>query len=70
MEPQCTCLQIKSGLYAWQGEAVTKFDRTLPKPQSDLAQQPRSHIYSRRNLMRNPHQLRWWGFWLGGVTPF
>jgi predicted nuclease of restriction endonuclease-like (RecB) superfamily len=32
-------LQIESGLYARQGEAVTNFDRTLPKPQSDLAQQ-------------------------------
>ncbi len=32
-------LQIESGLYTRQGEAVTNFDRTLPKPQSDLAQQ-------------------------------
>ena len=32
-------LQIESGLYARQGEAVTNFDRTLPKPQSDLAQE-------------------------------
>ncbi|MBD2231478.1 PDDEXK nuclease domain-containing protein [Phormidium tenue] len=32
-------LQIESGLYSRQGEAVTNFARTLPKPQSDLAQQ-------------------------------
>lgn len=31
--------QIDSGLYRRQGEATTNFDRTLPKPQSDLAQQ-------------------------------
>jgi len=32
-------LQIKSGLYARQGKAVTNFKATLPSPQSDLAQQ-------------------------------
>ncbi|MBD0334243.1 MAG: DUF1016 domain-containing protein [Cyanobacteria bacterium Co-bin13] len=32
-------MQIESGLYQRQGEAVTNFDRTLPAPQSDLAQQ-------------------------------
>lgn len=31
-------LQIESGLYRRQGGAVTNFDRTLPQPQSDLAQ--------------------------------
>jgi len=31
-------LQIESGLYQRQGGAVTNFDRTLPQPQSDLAQ--------------------------------
>ncbi|MFB2974503.1 YhcG family protein [Aerosakkonema sp. BLCC-F183] len=31
--------QIDSGLYRRQGGATTNFDRTLPKPQSDLAQQ-------------------------------
>jgi predicted nuclease of restriction endonuclease-like (RecB) superfamily len=31
--------QIESGLYRRQGQAVTNFDRTLPAPQSDLAQQ-------------------------------
>ncbi len=31
--------QIESGLYHRQGKAVTNFDRTLPKPQSELAQQ-------------------------------
>lgn len=32
-------LQIESGLYARQGDAVTNFERTLPQPQSDLARQ-------------------------------
>jgi predicted nuclease of restriction endonuclease-like (RecB) superfamily len=31
--------QIESQLYQRQGEAITNFERTLPKPQSDLAQQ-------------------------------
>jgi predicted nuclease of restriction endonuclease-like (RecB) superfamily len=31
-------LQLKSGLYARTGKAVTNFSRTLPSPQSDLAQ--------------------------------
>ncbi len=30
-------LQIESGLYQRQGKALTNFDRTLPKPDSDLA---------------------------------
>jgi predicted nuclease of restriction endonuclease-like (RecB) superfamily len=32
-------MQIESGLYDRQGGAITNFERTLPKPQSDLAQQ-------------------------------
>ncbi|MDJ0707215.1 MAG: PDDEXK nuclease domain-containing protein [Leptolyngbyaceae cyanobacterium MO_188.B28] len=32
-------LQIDSGLYQRQGEAITNFETTLPSPQSDLAQQ-------------------------------
>jgi predicted nuclease of restriction endonuclease-like (RecB) superfamily len=32
-------LQIEDGLYRRQGKAITNFDRTLPPPQSDLAQQ-------------------------------
>jgi predicted nuclease of restriction endonuclease-like (RecB) superfamily len=32
-------LQIESGLYRRQGKAITNFQATLPKPQSDLAQQ-------------------------------
>jgi predicted nuclease of restriction endonuclease-like (RecB) superfamily len=32
-------LQIESGLYQRQGQAVTNFDRALPPPQSDLARQ-------------------------------
>ena len=31
--------QIESGLYRRMGGAITNFDRALPKPQSDLAQQ-------------------------------
>ncbi|OGV96851.1 MAG: hypothetical protein A2Z59_03645 [Nitrospinae bacterium RIFCSPLOWO2_02_39_17] len=31
--------QIESGLYRRQGKAITNFDRTLPAPQSELAQQ-------------------------------
>ncbi len=32
-------MQIESGLYLRQGKAITNFELTLPKPQSDLAQQ-------------------------------
>ena len=32
-------MQIESNLYQRQGEAITNFERTLPQPQSDLAQQ-------------------------------
>jgi predicted nuclease of restriction endonuclease-like (RecB) superfamily len=32
-------MQIESGLYRRQGTALTNFNRTLPSPQSDLAQQ-------------------------------
>src|SRR5580700_4512737 len=32
-------LHIESGLYHRQGKALTNFERTLPAPQSDLAQQ-------------------------------
>lgn len=32
-------MQIESGLYHRQGKAVTNFQTTLPKPQSDLAEQ-------------------------------
>ncbi|MFM7424016.1 MAG: YhcG family protein [Elainella sp.] len=39
-------LQIESGLYHRQGTAVTNFERTLPKPQSDLAQQLIKDPYS------------------------
>jgi predicted nuclease of restriction endonuclease-like (RecB) superfamily len=31
--------QIESGLYHRQGKAISNFDRTLPKPQSELAEQ-------------------------------
>lgn len=32
-------MQIETGLFLRQGKAITNFDQTLPKPQSDLAQQ-------------------------------
>lgn len=40
-------MQIDSGLHERQGKAVHNFDRTLPKPQSDLA----------RELLKDPYQL-------------
>jgi len=39
--------QIESDLYSRQGGAITNFDRTLPKPQSELAQQ----------LIKDPYNL-------------
>jgi predicted nuclease of restriction endonuclease-like (RecB) superfamily len=38
--------QIESGLFIRQGNAVTNFEQTLPKPQSDLAQQLIKDPYS------------------------
>lgn len=38
--------QIESQLYHRQGKAITNFDRTLPKPQSELAQQILKDPYS------------------------
>ncbi|WP_114859759.1 PDDEXK nuclease domain-containing protein [Azospirillum brasilense] len=38
--------QIESGLYARQGKALTNFARTLPAPQSDLAQELIKDPYS------------------------
>jgi predicted nuclease of restriction endonuclease-like (RecB) superfamily len=32
-------MQIESNLYQRQGDAITNFERSLPSPQSDLAQQ-------------------------------
>ncbi|NEP17958.1 MAG: DUF1016 domain-containing protein [Leptolyngbya sp. SIO4C1] len=40
-------LQIESGLYQRQGEAITNFQQTLPAPQSDLAQQ----------IIKDPYRL-------------
>jgi predicted nuclease of restriction endonuclease-like (RecB) superfamily len=40
-------LQIDSRLHDRQGRAVTNFERTLPKPQSDLA----------REMLKDPYQL-------------
>ena len=39
-------LQIESGLYERQGKAVTNFKRTLPPPQSDMAQQALKDPYA------------------------
>lgn len=39
-------LQLKSDLYARSGKAVTNFSRTLPSPQSDLAQQTLKDPYT------------------------
>lgn len=46
--------QIGSGLYARQGRAVTNFSRTLPTPQSDLAQQLVKDPYSFEFLSLGP----------------
>ena len=39
LEPHVLVHQIESELYRRQGKALTNFTRTLPVPQSDLAQQ-------------------------------
>ena len=39
-------LQLKSNLYARTGKAITNFSRTLPSPQSDLAQQTLKDPYT------------------------
>ena len=39
-------MQIETDLYKRQGDAVTNFERTLPKPQSDLARQMMKDPYS------------------------
>lgn len=39
MEPHVLVHQIESGLYKRQGKATSNFERTLPAPQSELAQQ-------------------------------
>ncbi|HYW09477.1 MAG TPA: PDDEXK nuclease domain-containing protein [Longimicrobium sp.] len=39
--------QIESGLHARQGQAITNFERTLPRPQSDLA----------RDLLKDPYNF-------------
>lgn len=39
-------MQIETDLYQRQGKAVTNFERTLPKPQSDLARQMLKDPYS------------------------
>ena len=44
-------MQIESHLYQRQGGAVTNFERTLPRPQSDLAQ----------NLLKDPYNFDFLG---------
>src|SRR5262245_20144042 len=39
-------IQIGRGLYERQGKALTNFSRTLPKPDSDLAQQATKNKYA------------------------
>ncbi len=39
-------MQIESGLYGWQGKALTNFAITLPAPQSVLAQQVLKEPYN------------------------
>ena len=43
--------QIESGLHRRQGKAITNFDRALPSPQSDLAQEVTKDPYSFDFLM-------------------
>ena len=49
--------QIDSGLYARQGTALTNFSRTLPKEQSELAQQIIKDPYSFDFLSLGPDML-------------
>ncbi len=44
-------IQIESGLHLRQGEAINNFELTLPKPQSDLAEQ----------LLKNPYNFDFLG---------
>lgn len=44
-------MQIESGLYGRQGKAVTNFERVLPAPQSELAQ----------NLLKDPYNFEFLG---------
>jgi predicted nuclease of restriction endonuclease-like (RecB) superfamily len=46
--------QIESGLHSRQGRAVTNFDRTLPPPQSDLAQEITKDPYNFDFLTLSP----------------
>jgi predicted nuclease of restriction endonuclease-like (RecB) superfamily len=49
--------QIESGLYERQGKALTNFDRTLPEPQSELAQQLMKDPYNFDFLTLGPELL-------------
>ena len=54
--------QIESSLYDRQGRALTNFDRTLPAPQSELAQQLIKDPY---NLLLRLHRTCWNETWNG-----
>jgi predicted nuclease of restriction endonuclease-like (RecB) superfamily len=47
LEPKCVVHQIESKLYKRKGSAITNFNATLPKPQSDLA----------RDLLKDPYKF-------------
>jgi predicted nuclease of restriction endonuclease-like (RecB) superfamily len=47
-------MQIEAALYRREGKAITNFDRTLPPPQSDLAQQITKDPYNFDFLMLGP----------------
>ena len=49
--------QIESGLFQRQGKALTNFDRTLPAPQSELAQQILKDPYNFDFLALGPQML-------------
>jgi predicted nuclease of restriction endonuclease-like (RecB) superfamily len=51
-------LQIKSGLYHRQGKPVTNFSRTLPAPQSDLAQEALKdpYVFDFLSLSQEAHE--------------
>lgn len=50
-------LQIQSGLYERQSKALTNFELTLPKPQSDLAQNFLKDRSGATGLINRPGRL-------------
>ena len=47
----CSCIRLRLLLHKRAGAAVTNFERTLPPPQSDLAQQITKDPYTFDFLM-------------------